>query len=147
MVPALVPYVEAISVIRRSNNTDQSNRAAGYVRRSTDRQEQSIPVQKKALELYVVEHDLRLVKFYVDDAISGASTVGRRAFQQMMKDAQSSARNFGIYNPDMCLSDTPDPISRPGFNDRCTASKTRVLYSLGLSFRCRVPPDQQRQVG
>ncbi|MHC4487261.1 MAG: recombinase family protein [Planctomycetota bacterium] len=83
-------------MIRRSNNTDQSNRAAGYVRRSTDRQEQSIPDQKKALELYAVEHNLSLVKFYVDDAISGASTVGRRAFQQMMKDAQSPACDFNV---------------------------------------------------
>ena len=74
MVPALVLYIEAISVVRRSNNTDQSNHAAGYVRRSTDRQEQSIPDQKKALELYAVEHNLILVKFYIDDAISGAST-------------------------------------------------------------------------
>jgi DNA invertase Pin-like site-specific DNA recombinase len=32
----------------------------------------------------------------VDDAISGASTAGRRAFQQMVKDAQSRARNFDI---------------------------------------------------
>ena len=60
------------------------NRAVGYVRRSTDRQEQSIPDQKKALEDYAAEHDLRLARFYVDDAISGASTLGRRAFQKMI---------------------------------------------------------------
>jgi DNA invertase Pin-like site-specific DNA recombinase len=52
----------------------------GYVRRSTDRQEQSIPDQKEALEKYAAEHGLRLAKFYVDDAISGTSTLGRRAF-------------------------------------------------------------------
>jgi DNA invertase Pin-like site-specific DNA recombinase len=91
-----VPLRRAISVIRRSTKPSQNNRAAGYVRRSTDRQEQSIPDQKKALESYCVERDLRLVKFYVDDAISGASTAGRRAFQQMVKDAQNSARNFDI---------------------------------------------------
>ena len=53
------------------------NRAVSYVRRSTDRQEQSIPDQKKALEDYAAEHDLRLTRFYADDAISGASTLGR----------------------------------------------------------------------
>ncbi len=36
--------------------------AIGYVRRSTDRQEQSIPDQKKAIEKYVDDHDLRLLR-------------------------------------------------------------------------------------
>ena len=34
------------------------HRAVGYVRRSTDRQEQSITDQKRALEAYVLEHCL-----------------------------------------------------------------------------------------
>ncbi len=37
--------------------------AIGYVRRSTDRQEQSIPDQKKAIEEYSDENDLRLLRF------------------------------------------------------------------------------------
>ena len=79
----------------RSNNTTQpGNRAVGYVRRSTDRQEQSIPDQKKAIETYAAEHDLSLVKFYIDDAISGTSTLGRRAFQEMVQDAQKSTKRF-----------------------------------------------------
>ena len=48
----------------------QNNRAVGYVRRSTDRQEQSIPDQKKAIEAYAAESGFKLSKFYVDDAIS-----------------------------------------------------------------------------
>jgi DNA invertase Pin-like site-specific DNA recombinase len=79
----------------RSNNTTQPvNRAVGYVRRSTDRQEQSIPDQKKTIEAYASEHDFQLIKFYVDDAISGTSTLGRRAFQEMIQDAQKSTRRF-----------------------------------------------------
>lgn len=70
--------------------------AVGYVRRSTDRQEQSIPDQKKAIDAYAAEHGLRLDRFYVDDAISGASTLGRRAFQQMIQEAQSPARPFDL---------------------------------------------------
>ncbi len=68
--------------------------AVGYVRRSTDRQEQSIGDQKKALEAYAAKHGLRLSKFYIDDAISGTSTLGRRAFQEMIADAQKSTRPF-----------------------------------------------------
>ncbi|TKJ33057.1 MAG: hypothetical protein CEE38_21500 [Planctomycetes bacterium B3_Pla] len=83
-------------MIRQNANTHQKNRAVGYVRRSTDRQEQSIPDQKKALEQYAVEHGLKLAKFYVDDAISGTSTLGRRAFLQMIDDAQSPKHRFDI---------------------------------------------------
>src|SRR5210317_1739551 len=71
-------------------------RTVGYVRRSTDRQEQSIDDQKKALKLYAAENGLQFLKFYVDDAISGTSAIGRRAFQQMIEDAQSQIRPFDI---------------------------------------------------
>jgi len=81
-------------MLRKEAGTRQNNRAVGYVRRSTDRQEQSIPDQKKAIETYAAEHDLSLVKFYIDDAISGTSTLGRRAFQQMVQDAQKSTKRF-----------------------------------------------------
>ncbi len=83
-------------MIRQNSNTRQNSRTVGYVRRSTDRQEQSIPDQKKALEAYAAEHGLHLVKFYIDDAISGTSTLGRRAFQQMIGDAESPTRRFDI---------------------------------------------------
>jgi len=79
---------------RSNHTTPPGNRAVGYVRRSTDRQEQSIPDQKKAIEAYAAEHDLSLAKFYIDDAISGTSTLGRRAFQQMVQDAQKSTKRF-----------------------------------------------------
>ncbi len=36
-----------------------------YVRRSTDRQEQSIPDQKRAIEKYTDDHELRLLRFKV----------------------------------------------------------------------------------
>jgi len=79
---------------RRNSRKNPSNSTVGYVRRSTDRQEQSIPDQKKALEQYAVENSLSLTKFYVDDAISGTSTLGRRAFRQMIEDAQKTSKSF-----------------------------------------------------
>jgi DNA invertase Pin-like site-specific DNA recombinase len=65
-----------------------------YLRRSTDRQEQSIPDQQKAIERYAQQHGLGLLRFYTDDAISGTSTVGRRAFQALMADARSPLCDF-----------------------------------------------------
>jgi len=66
------------------------------VRRSTDRQEQSIPDQKKAIEKYAREHEVALLRFYEDDAISGTSTVGRKAFQALIDDARRPRCEFGL---------------------------------------------------
>jgi len=68
--------------------------AVGYVRRSTDKQEQSIADQKKAIQSYVRDNNLRLQEFYIDDAISGTSVTKRFAFQQMIKDAESANCQF-----------------------------------------------------
>lgn len=68
--------------------------AVGYLRRSTDRQEQSIPDQRKAIEKWADEQGISLLRFYTDDAISGTSSVGRKAFQQLMADAQKASCEF-----------------------------------------------------
>src|SRR5262245_31318857 len=79
------------------NRTEGRQRCAvGYLRRSTDRQEQSIPDQKKAVEQYAAEHNLRILRFYIDDAISGTSVAGRKAFQQLIADAQHPGCEFGF---------------------------------------------------
>jgi len=83
-------------MIRRESLTGPGNGTVGYVRRSTDKQEQSIEDQKNAISAYIAENGLRFLRFYIDDAISGTSTLGRRAFQQMIKDAESSPRPFDI---------------------------------------------------
>jgi len=60
-------------MLKRGNGSALKTGAVGYVRRSTDKQEQSIEDQKKAIERYVAENGLHLVRFYIDDAISGIS--------------------------------------------------------------------------
>jgi DNA invertase Pin-like site-specific DNA recombinase len=69
--------------------------AVGYLRRSTDRQEQSIPDQRRAIEAFAATHGLRLIRFYTDDAISGTSTAERPAFQRMVADAKSGQGSDG----------------------------------------------------
>lgn len=68
--------------------------AAGYLRRSTDRQEQSIPEQRRAIERYAGERGLAVERWYTDDAVSGTSVAGRRAFQAMIDDAQKPSCGF-----------------------------------------------------
>jgi len=77
------------SAARSPTSPAQALTAVGYLRRSTDRQEQSIPDQRRAIEAFAATHGLRLVRFYTDDAISGTSTAERPAFQQMIADARS----------------------------------------------------------
>ncbi len=62
--------------------------AVGYLRRSTDRQEQSIGDQRTEIRRFADEHGYDIVREYVDDAISGTSADKRRGFQQMIADAE-----------------------------------------------------------
>ncbi len=68
--------------------------AAAYLRRSTDRQEQSIDDQRRAVERYAQERGVTIVRTYTDDAISGADTDARKAFLRMIADAKQKDRPF-----------------------------------------------------
>jgi len=61
--------------------------AVAYLRRSTDKQEQSIADQRSEIERYARDRGFRIVREYVDDAISGTSADQRPAFQKMIADA------------------------------------------------------------
>jgi DNA invertase Pin-like site-specific DNA recombinase len=69
-------------------------RAALYLRRSTERQEQSIEDQRRALSDHALKHGLEVVSEYVDDAVSGALTVDRLAFLRMIEEAQGRPPPF-----------------------------------------------------
>ncbi len=62
--------------------------AVGYLRRSTDRQEQSIGDQRKAIDRYALEHGFDVLHYYIDDAISGTTSEQRKAFQELITDAK-----------------------------------------------------------
>src|SRR4051812_49129077 len=69
--------------------------AAAYLRRSTDRQERSLDDQLAAIQVYASAHGLPILRTYSDDAVSGVRSDTRRAFQALIRDAQSSACAFG----------------------------------------------------
>jgi DNA invertase Pin-like site-specific DNA recombinase len=68
-------------------------RAVGYARRSTDMQERSIPDQQAYVEKWAKEHGYEIVRWFIDDAISGTSTKGRNAFEQLISTAENG-RDF-----------------------------------------------------
>jgi site-specific DNA recombinase len=65
--------------------------AALYLRRSTDKQEQSIDDQRAFLERYADQKGFEIVAEFVDDGISGTSAKGRASFQRMIHESQTKA--------------------------------------------------------
>src|SRR5262245_11726128 len=63
--------------------------AVAYLRRSTDKQEASIPDQRAAVTRYAAEHGYRIIAEYIDDGISGDATDKRLDFQRMRIDTSS----------------------------------------------------------
>lgn len=69
-------------------------RAAGYLRRSGDKQENSLSDQKREINKHAEANGFQIVRFYTDDAISGTSTHNREGFQEMIETAKSRQRDF-----------------------------------------------------
>lgn len=69
-------------------------KAASYLRRSTDRQQQSIDDQRAAIERFAEIEGYVIVAEFVDDAISGATTSARKAFLEMVEVAQKPDREW-----------------------------------------------------
>jgi DNA invertase Pin-like site-specific DNA recombinase len=63
--------------------------AVAYLRRSSasESQEASLEQQRKAVDQYATEKGYRIIRWYVDDAISGDNTDQRQGFLQMIHDA------------------------------------------------------------
>ncbi|MBC8466074.1 recombinase family protein [bacterium] len=68
--------------------------AVAYLRRSTDRQEQSIGDQRRVIEAWAMNNQYDVLKFYTDDAISGASAEGRNSFLRLIDDAKRNDCQF-----------------------------------------------------
>ena len=109
------------------SKTNGHKPAAIYLRRSTDRQMQSIGDQRTAIERYADQHGYRIVSEYVDDAVSGTRVDGRLGLQRMMRDAlspQPSFRTVLVYDVSrFSRADTYEMMSQ-----------LNILYQNGVEF-------------
>lgn len=117
----------------RQREDGRRHTAVGYLRRSTNQQEQSIADQRAAIEQYAREHGTNVLRYYVDDAISGTRSDSRKAFQAMIADARRQGCPFGI----IIVYD----IKRFGRVDNDEAGHYRYVLR-----RCGVEPSARRSL-
>ena len=78
----------------KDDKKDLQNRAAAYVRMSTEHQQYSTSNQMDVILEYAKRRGLEIVKIYSDEGKSGLNIEGREALSQMLEDVQSGRANF-----------------------------------------------------
>lgn len=79
----------------RHSNVSSLVPAAGYLRRSTEKQEKSLDDQRSEIERYAAQHGYSVVRWFEDDGISGDLTTKRKGFQAMHR-AACNGRDFDV---------------------------------------------------
>src|SRR5579863_6148817 len=69
-------------------------RAAQYVRMSTEHQQYSIDNQSEAISRYAQEHQMELVRTYVDVGKSGLTIGNRAGLKQLIDDVESGSPGY-----------------------------------------------------
>jgi DNA invertase Pin-like site-specific DNA recombinase len=75
-------------------NDETGERAAQYVRMSTDEQDYSTLNQAEAIGAYAVAHNFTVIREYVDEGRSGLSLDNRPGLKELLNDVQSGRADF-----------------------------------------------------
>src|SRR5690242_10253092 len=78
----------------RRNSASGANRAAEYVRMSTEHQKYSTENQAEAIRQYAARRGLTIVRTYADEGKSGLRLDGRDALKQLIADVQTGTADY-----------------------------------------------------
>ena len=102
--------------------------AIGYIRRSTNRQEESLDQQRAKLQGFASAHGWNLLEVYADDAISG-SDMNRPGLEAMIKRAQQDKEVHVILAWERNrLARTKDPVDGLMLERTLIKAGKRVFY-------------------
>lgn len=81
--------------LQRRDDKQRSERAAQYVRMSTEHQKYSTSNQEEAIARYAAARGLTICRTYSDDGKSGLRLDGREALRLLIEDVQSGRADYG----------------------------------------------------
>lgn len=113
-----------------SFSAETTNRAAAYVRMSTEHQQYSTENQLDAINIYAQSHNLNVVKIYTDAGKSGLSLDGREALQRLLADVEFRNCDFAtvlVYDVSR-WGRFQDPDVSASYEVRCRQAGVRVEY-------------------
>lgn len=109
---------------------EANNRAAAYVRMSTEHQQYSTENQLDTINIYAQSHNLNVVKIYTDAGKSGLSLDGREALQRLLSDVEFRQNEFTtvlVYDVSR-WGRFQDPDVSASYEVRCRQAGVRVEY-------------------
>ena len=80
--------------VQMPDSVERPNRAAQYVRMSTEHQQYSIDNQSAAIGLYAQQNQMQIVKTYADVGKSGLTLENRPGLRQLINDVQSNSIDY-----------------------------------------------------
>lgn len=106
------------------------NKAAAYVRMSTEHQQYSTENQLDTIQLYASTHSLEIVRIYTDAGKSGLRLEGRDALKQLFDDVESGQASYStilVYDVSR-WGRFQDPDISASYEVRCRQAGVSVQY-------------------
>jgi DNA invertase Pin-like site-specific DNA recombinase len=117
--------------IRKSRAVDGNGRerAAAYVRMSTEHQQYSTENQRDVIFAFAAARNLEIVKIYADEGKSGLRLEGRDQLKALLRDVESGQADYSailVYDVSR-WGRFQDPDESASYEIRCKQAGVRVL--------------------